>query len=428
MSNQEKQKKFSIRKLIYNDKYLIIISVLAAICIWIATSMNLSPETTKTITVPVTVDFSDSVTEELGIKCYGEESFTVDVTVRAKKYLAKDITSDDLNVRLQTNTVTTTGTHEVPINVTSNDNAEFSVDSYYPTVYTAYFDVPEEQEMEIKLNYSSDDYIADGYVSGENLLNEPSVVVSGPKTYVSRVSEVVADVSIQSKLQETATFNIEPKAVDVYGNTVDYVSLKYGAEKITLTVPVLKVVDLNTHVTLADAPETVDLSKIDVAYSVNSIKAGVLESAGIKAAELGEVRFSSLKVGRNIFTFDVTQLEGITVLDDTEKVTVTVTVPSDYRSKDITVAPTGVKLNNIPDGYAAKVTALDTRAVTIIGPKSSIDKLKAKNVVLSCDLTAKKGEKIQTGEQQYRVTVVISGVNGVWTYGTYNATVDIKEK
>ena len=66
--------------------------------------------------------------------------------------------------------------------------------------------------------------------------------------------------------------------------------------------------------------------------------------------------------------------------------------------------------------------------MTIIGPKTSIDKLKAKNVVLSCDLTEKKGEKIQTGEQEYKVTVVISGVNGVWTYGSYNATVSIKEK
>ena len=44
MSEQQKPKKrFSLRKLIYNDKNLIIISLLAAECIWIATSMNLSP-------------------------------------------------------------------------------------------------------------------------------------------------------------------------------------------------------------------------------------------------------------------------------------------------------------------------------------------------------------------------------------------------
>lgn len=426
MSKPKNEKsKFSMRKLIYNDKYLIIISVLCAICIWIATSMNLSPETTKTISVPVTVDFSGSVTEELGIKCYGDESFNVDVTVKAKKYIAKDISSEDLNVQLQTNIVTTVGTHEVPISVSAGENADFSVESYYPSVYTAYFDVPEEEEMEIQLNYSTNDYIADGYVGGENLLNESSVIVSGPQTYVSRVSKVTADVAIKNKLKETATINIEPKAVDVYGNSVDYISLKYGSEKITLTIPVLKVEQLTPNVTITDAPTSVDLSKLSIDYSVKSIKAGVMEAAGIKAAELGEIKMSSLRVGENKFTFDTGQLDGITVLDDTDKVTVTVTVPSDYTSKDVDITASGVKLNNVPDGYTAKVVSLNADSVTVIGPEKAIDSVKSKNVVVSCDLTTKKGSSVQTGNHQYKLTVVVSGVDGVWIYGTYTANVNI---
>lgn len=426
MSKPKNEKsKFSMRKLIYNDKYLIIISVLCAICIWIATSMNLSPETTKTISVPVTVDFSGSVTEELGIKCYGDESFNVDVTVKAKKYIAKDISSEDLNVQLQTNIVTTVGTHEVPISVSAGENADFSVESYYPSVYTAYFDVPEEEEMEIQLNYSTNDYIADGYVGGENLLNESSVIVSGPQTYVSRVSKVTADVAIKNKLKETATINIEPKAVDVYGNSVDYISLKYGSEKITLTIPVLKVEQLTSNVTITDAPTSVDLSKLSIDYSVKSIKAGVMEAAGIKAAELGEIKMSSLRVGENKFTFDTDQLDGITVLDDTDKVTVTVTVPSDYTSKDVDITASGVKLNNVPDGYTAKVVSLNADSVTVIGPEKAIDSVKSKNVIVSCDLTTKKGSSVQTGNHQYKLTVVVSGVDGVWIYGTYTANVSI---
>lgn len=426
MSKPKNEKsKFSMRKLIYNDKYLIIISVICAICIWIATSMNLSPETTKTISVPVTVDFSGSVTEELGIKCYGDESFNVDVTVKAKKYIAKDISSEDLNVQLQTNIVTTVGTHEVPISVSAGENADFSVESYYPSVYTAYFDVPEEEEMEIQLNYSTKDYIADGYVGGENLLNESSVIVSGPQTYVSRVSKVTADVAIKNKLKETATINIEPKAVDVYGNSVDYISLKYGSEKITLTIPVLKVEQLTPNVTITDAPTSVDLSKLSIDYSVKSIKAGVMEAAGIKAAELGEIKMSSLRVGENKFTFDTGQLDGITVLDDTDKVTVTVTVPSDYTSKDVDITASGVKLNNVPDGYTAKVVSLNADSVTVIGPEKAIDSVKSKNVIVSCDLTTKKGSSVQTGNHQYKLTVVVSGVDGVWIYGTYTANVSI---
>ena len=72
------------------------------------------------------------------------------------------------------------------------------------------------------------------------------------------------------------------------------------------------------------------------------------------------------------------------------------------------MSATGVKLNNVPAGYTAKVTALNSDSVTIIGPKSAIRGLKAKNVVLSCDLTAKKGESIKTGTRQLPVTVSIA--------------------
>ena len=115
-------------------------------------------------------------------------------------------------------------------------------------------------------------------------------------------------------------------------------------------------------------------------------------------------------------------------MDDTEKVTVRVVVPSDYTSKDIDVSAAGVKLNNVPAGYTAKVTALNSDSVTIIGPKSAIRGLKAKNVVLSCDLTAKKGESIKTGTRQLPVTVSIAKADGTWAYGTYRATVELSKK
>ena len=114
-TDNKNNKKFSLRKLIYNDKYLIVFSIITAVIVWISTSMSLSPETTKTITVPVNVDFSNTAADQLGIKCYGDTKIDVDVTVNCKKYLARDISADDLKVQLQTNAVTSKGNYEVPI-------------------------------------------------------------------------------------------------------------------------------------------------------------------------------------------------------------------------------------------------------------------------------------------------------------------------
>ena len=61
MADIKKKHKFSFRKLVYNDRYLIACSIIAAVVIWVVTSMNLSPETTKKITVPVSIDFTATV-------------------------------------------------------------------------------------------------------------------------------------------------------------------------------------------------------------------------------------------------------------------------------------------------------------------------------------------------------------------------------
>ena len=205
---EKNQKSFSFKKLIYNDKYLIIISIVLALVIWCATSMSLSPETTKTVSVPLTVDLTDSAASQLGIKCYGEESVNVDVTISCKKYLAKDITADDINVYLQTNYITSKGNLEVPIKAEAGENAGFTIVSYYPTVYRGYFDVEDEKVMDIDVAYANSDFIEEGYIMGEALLSENSVTVKGPKSYVSEVDKVVTNVAVEDKITQTQTINL----------------------------------------------------------------------------------------------------------------------------------------------------------------------------------------------------------------------------
>ena len=233
---EKKHREYSLRKFIYNDKYLVAISIIAAVIIWVATSMNLSPETAKTITVEVPVDFSDSAAEQLGIKCYGDSTVSVEVTINCKKYLAKDITAENLDVSLQTSAVTTNGFIDVPIKV-EPDSSDFEVTSFYPTTYRAYFDVEDSRVMDITVNYMEDDFIEDGYVMDDPKLSETSVTLTGPKTYMSTVVDVVSEVSFENKLTSTQTVDLKITPVDAYGNTVDFITVNSKSKNVTLTIP-----------------------------------------------------------------------------------------------------------------------------------------------------------------------------------------------
>jgi len=427
--DKKKKSKFSIRKLIYNDKYLIVISIIAAVVIWIATSMNLSPETTKTITVPLTVDFSDTAAEQLGLKCFGDETVNVDVTVSCKKYLAKDITADNLDVHLQTNAVTTSGYSDVPIQVESNSaDSNFKITSYYPAVYRAYFDVEAEKVMDIEVSYNNDDFIEDGYMMGEPLLSESTVTVKGPRTYISQVEKVISRVDIDSKLKETVSKELTLTAVDSYGSRVSFISFNTEGENLTITIPVLKEMNLNVTSSFVGKPSKVNTNDFDISYSLNKVNVGILEGADIKEANIGSIEFSKLNVGKNKFSFDVNSLDGIVVLDNVETIDVTVTVPSNYTSTDIDVSANDVKVINAPKGYKATVTGIDFSKITVIGTESTLSGLSKSNMNLAIDLSSLKEADIKTGSSSYTVTTSLVNADTCWIYGAYTATVNITKE
>lgn len=407
---KNKKHKFSIRKLIYNDKYLIICSVIAAVIIWIITAMNLSPETTKKISVPVTVDFSGTLAEQLGIEYFDNDEITVDVTVSCKKYLAMDISENDIRASLQTSTVTSTGYHSVPIYVSSNDeNAEFTIISYFPTSAEGFYDVAEEKAFPVDINFTNSGFAADGYVAGDTSLNSNSVTVRGPRTYMSFIDKVVANIELQSNLTESQVVNLEPVALDTNGNKVDYVSVNSTEDGLIATVPILKVRTLQPNITLINGPDNI-LDIVDIMYSVDYIEAGVLESTDVNSLELGNLDVSELSVGKNQFTFETSSISGITVLDGTSEVVVTITVPDSYATKRISFLSEDIFLND----SKRRIISISSHEVIIVGDENALNSVDKSN--LSFGIASIDGAEITTGTTECYITVYVKDINNCWIY------------
>ena len=387
--------------------------------------MNLSPETTKKITVPVSVDFTNTLAEQLGIDYYGNSNLTVEVTISCKKYLAKDIDEKDINASLQTSNVTSTGYMSVPIGVSIADDAEFKIQSYYPTSAQGYYDVAQESTMPLELNYTNESFAADGYVVGDVALNQSMVIVKGPRTYMSNVEKVVADVTLENGLTESQRINLQPKAVDENGNAVSYVSVTLPeGENFVATIPILKVQNLKPAVSFVSGPDNAS-SFLDIEYSVNSVQVGALENSEHNVLNLGNISFAELNVGKNVFEFDTANLSGIKVLDGTEKITVTVTVPDDYAAKDIAVYRRDIK----PDlqNYNVNVTGISSNSVRVVANSSVIDSIDKSSLVLS--LAPMEGEdEINENTKVCRLSISVNANGNCWVIGTYTVNVNVTPK
>ncbi len=96
---------------------------------------------------------------------------------------------------------------------------------------------------------------------------------------------------------------------------------------------------------------------------------------------LGNISFAELNIGKNEFEFETDKISGIKVLDGTEKIVVTVTVPDDYATKDISIYRRDIKPEL--DNYNVDITGISSNTIRIVANESVIDTIDKSSLVLS---------------------------------------------
>lgn len=424
--NNTKKTNFSLKRLIYNDKYLIIFSLCLAVLVWTVTSLNIGIDETKTIKVDVPISLGDEVSEQLGMQYYSlHDTLELSVTISGAKYVIGQVTGDDLNIKFDTSSVNRIGEQSIPILVTNGSKTlDFNVTSTYPSSIDGYFDVNDTKTFDLYLKYD-DSAVAEGYSFGNAVLSEDKVIISGPKTYVDKIDRASVNVDFGADKDLTEPYSAECK-INIEGSGVEtsYLTmtsksdLKTPIKTVSVTLPVLKERMLPVDVAFEDVPKSIADDIVDVRYSLDSIDAGVLDSADITTAQIGTISYNQLTVGRNEFNFDITNLKGITLLSDKHKsVDIVVTVSDKYEEMRIPVSESDVIITGVKDNNKAKVKDISMNYVTVVTPKNT--NVSAADIELRCDVSE------VSKDNKYPVDVLIKRHNNSWIYGTYEATVNI---
>ena len=185
--------KSKLYRLLDNKKVILAFSFLSAVAIWLVVVINVSPETTRVIKdVKVTID--TTVPSQFGLEVFGNDSYTVDVTVSGKKYLisSPSLEADDISVVAQTNNVDSAGVRTLTLKAeAANGRNDYTIKSTSVKTIDVYFDTPKTLQMVIEPSViaPADKIVADGYSAGEVNLSETSVTVTGPATYVAQFDE-----------------------------------------------------------------------------------------------------------------------------------------------------------------------------------------------------------------------------------------------
>ncbi len=426
-----KLSKFSLSALINDNRILMVLSLVLAFVLWVWVAIAKSPETEKVITsVPVQINAEKTVTQKYGLEIFGDKNFSVDVTVKGKKYILDTVDRDDIVVQADVSEVYTAGIKTLQLKISTKDNTtEFEIASSSSSNIEVYFDTYEEVEKTIKHNISTDlkSLVTDDCLVGDVSFSKETVVVSGPATEINKIADVIANVEIDSVLEKTTTFTPELKIITKDGSLLQYSKINSETADITVTIPVLKVVTLPTAVEFKNAPSYFTSNPLSYSVYPKSVKVAVpVEALDVtKFFVVDTIDFSEITNSYNTFNVDASSVNSYKIMNPnvtTFKISINA---SAYHSKTVEISPSKIVFNNENADFNITSAQNENIAVTLIGTSQSLESIKEENVKIIVD-TANKNISSDTETIQAVITVD-DGFN-CWAYGTYEVKVKVTAK
>lgn len=413
----------------YNNRFVFIFSIICAVIVWLIVTVQFGDEKDQVITgVPVTVDYAN-IKSKYGLVPFGDTNFTVNVTVRGKRYIVENSeVKNDLIVTANTSQITSAGTYSLRLEVeTADETPEYEIVSSSLDAVEVYFDVNQEKEfnLEIVVDGEYKNSIApEGYFVGEPTLSETSVVkVSGPETQMRKVTGVTATVKVDKQLTDTAVLDAELSVIS--DQVTNYVRTDRPGGIVPVTFAVYKIAEMPVEVSFTNKPaKYVSNIPFDIKISPNVSTFAIRESklADMDVVEILTVDFSQLHSGTNTFTVTADELTDIVLLDSSTVFNVSVTL-KDFATSSHSIVLGNSSLENVPQDAQVSLVTTALNSVTVVGPQESLAQINAGSFGVSVDMT---DVDLTPGRKQVPAKVYLIDSEDCWVFGEYNVMVEIK--
>lgn len=439
---KKKEKRDPFNRLFYNNRFIMIFSVVASIVLWFVVSSSPDNEQTVKISdVPVTINLSDYAKTN-NLKVFGQSVTSATVSVKGSALITASLTSSDVTVNVQDiDSVTQAGSYNLPLFATKQKQSlktNYVVDSTVsPSSIT--FMVDKEVEKTFALEDGTTYKVADEYYASsakykrkdaEEELTE--ITLNGPEKEMNQVSKVKVVYDFGGPLTESQTATAK---LVLYDKNDEVIKSQY----ITKTDTGERVSDLELTVNLAvlrkkEVPLTVEFQNKPAGFSVTdrvTIEPKTLLVAGteeelskLNSIKLDPIDFTTLNQDTKILTAKI-ELQGFENLSNYREAIIKINMDG-ITSKTVDVPVESVlSFTNLGSGKEAKCLTT-TLPVTIVGPADQLEGITEANVLALVDLA---GKEDLTGHAEMAVKLSITGNSNCWIYGnSYKVNVDVENK
>lgn len=420
MPGSRVQKKYKRRRrglssLFRNNKFLLIISLLIAVGIWIIMSLSDTHEASSTVSnIPIQINLSDTAVEN-GLQIFSGGDQTASVTVEGNRVSLGSISSDDIVVSAQTaGTIQTSGTWTLSLTARKSnpsDNFEI-VSSVSPSVITVFVDQMREAEFDVenKIKYK----VSDGYHASVALSTD-KITVKGPQTEIEKIASVAINGTVDDTLTEDTSIESAVMLYDKSGEELSSSMITLSDNTVTANFSVLPEKEVPIKVAFKNKPNGLNVDSF-IEMSPKKILVAAPQSVldKLKSISTEEIDFNTLNNKASTHKLQLQMPEKTVNLSDTENVKVKIDLSS-FKTKRFNVPKSNFTVTGLDNNYSYSIST-DSLSVTVKGAKSQLDKITTSNIACEIDASDIEGT---TGSITLPVKISLVGVNSTWVYGDY---------
>lgn len=412
----------SFHKSIRHDSTILIYSLIISILLWFVVSVNIYPETPKTIPdVPITINLEGTTAGTEGLKVVSQSTDKVTVRIKGNRSQIGDLKADEVNAKAIIDNVTEPGEYELGVEVSSKNGISFAVESVTPSKVSVAFDVYSTIEVPVVAE-APNIAIEEGLYKGDLKCTPDSISITGPQTQLAKIDKCAAYVDQKLVLDKSQT--IRTSVLNIYnssGGLMDNSVFSMETQEFTVDVPVYMQKDLKLNYTFQNVPSYFDTSVLDFKLSTDKITVAAPKGSLTDQNNLniGYINLSDVDLDSQ-FVFKINLPSNYKNLSNVSQVTTTLN-SENLEKKQFTISGENFKIINSSDKKKFNIV---TQSVTVemVGPKEDIEKLTDKDIVVEIDLM---DVAIQSDSFSETATVLCPNYKKVWAIGKYDIALEV---
>lgn len=422
-----KIKRFNLGRLFYNNKVVMLFSVIIAFIFWIILSTSASESTTKLITdIPINVSLSESA-KESGLTVFGTDDIKAEISVTGNRLILGQLSKSDIQITAQqsANMINSTGKYTLELSAKKNSiltDYEFS-SSVSPKFVTVVVDRYKSQTFDImpniKFSANPDYFVA------PIALSESQVTVSGPESIVSSITSATVEASISGTLNKTMDLNdLSVNLFDNNGNKINMKNLTLSVTKVNANITILQRKFVNVVPEFTEVPSGLNVKSLSTQVSPDKIEIAAPNEAinNLSSVSLEPIDLSKVDLEHCQFEQAIKIPSDCRSLCNTYNATVKINLLG-FQSRIVNVK--NIKFKNLPDDKLA-TSHTTSLQVKIVGPLSQIRALTEEDISAEVDLS---GKEDFIGRTEMPAKIIFNSYsNKCWAYGSYSINVGITKK